>query len=156
MPVRPKSICRHPGCGTAISAPGYCEKHIDDARQWDNKRFARARQKRRALATNSSSWRLLREQVLREQPLCIICLEKGKFVQATVVDHVNGNAMDNSRSNLQSLCASCHSEKTAREDGGVGNVKKNQRGAGQKSEPLVSDSRPQSYFCVRKFHRGGI
>lgn len=43
---------------------------------------------------------------------------------ATVVDHVDGDAMNNDRSNLQPLCASCHAAKTAREDGGFGNPRR--------------------------------
>lgn len=40
---------------------------------------------------------------------------------ANEVDHVDGNDRDSSPSNLQSLCTSCHSRKTARENGGFGN-----------------------------------
>lgn len=156
MPIRPKSICRHPGCGKAIARPGYCDKHIDDAKQWDDNRKAAFRQKRRALKTNSSEWRRLREMVLREKPLCADCLKENRIKEASVVDHIDGDATNNNRKNLQSLCASCHSKKTASEDGGFGNRRRYGGGAGQKSGTLVSDTRPPSSFCVRKFRGGGI
>ena len=35
----------------------------------------------------SKRWRRLREQVLREQPLCAMCLEREYVEPATVVDH---------------------------------------------------------------------
>jgi 5-methylcytosine-specific restriction endonuclease McrA len=47
---------------------------------------------------------------------------KGQFV-----DHINGDATDNSRSNLAVMCRSCHAIKTAKEDGGFGN-RRNSRG----------------------------
>ncbi|MFV0283732.1 MAG: HNH endonuclease [Castellaniella sp.] len=95
--------------------------HQKDSRQWDSAVRARARQKTRALATNDARWRALRERVLQDEPLCRQCTQAGRLRAASVVDHVNGNATDNSPSNLQPLCISCHAAKTAREDGGFGN-----------------------------------
>ena len=114
--------CRHPGCAAIVAdGSGYCPKHHNDARQWDNIQRAKARQVRRALPTSSAAWRALRREVLREQPLCVHCLRAGRVRAATVVDHLDGNAMNNERGNLQPLCLSCHAIKTAREDGGFGN-----------------------------------
>ncbi|MFA7456062.1 MAG: HNH endonuclease [Micavibrio sp.] len=62
--------------------------------------------------------------MLQEQPLCALCAQAGLVKAASVVDHINGDALDNDRSNLQALCASCHARKTAREDGGFGNPKR--------------------------------
>jgi 5-methylcytosine-specific restriction protein A len=53
--------------------------------------------------------------VLASHPLCAVCDEP-----ATDVDHIDGNARNNDVHNLQSLCHSCHSRKTARQDGGFG------------------------------------
>ncbi|WP_442918227.1 HNH endonuclease signature motif containing protein [Magnetococcus sp. PR-3] len=58
---------------------------------------------------------------LSREPLCRICKRKGKTERATVVDHMDGDATNNDSGNLQSLCASCHSRKTAKQDGGFGN-----------------------------------
>lgn len=150
------TICRHPGCGKAIARPGYCDNHQNDARQWDNNKRAAARQQKRTLSTNSTIWRRLRDQVLREQPLCAECHRNRRITEASVIDHVNGDATDNRRENLQALCASCHSRKTAREDGGFGNFSRRGVGAGQKFIASLSDTRPQSDLGVRKFQGGGI
>lgn len=79
------------------------------------------RQKRRALPTNSAAWRKLRAAFLREHPLCMDCEKRGRVTPASVVDHIDGNAHNNEPGNLAALCASCHSRKTARQDGGFGN-----------------------------------
>jgi len=69
-----------------------------------------------------ASWRKRRDRFLKRHPLCAICLSEGRTRQATCVDHVvpvtRGGA--DTPENWQALCASCHSRKTAREDGGFG------------------------------------
>jgi len=72
------------------------------------------RQARRALKTNSSEWRRIRAQVLTEEPLCRQCMAEDRITAATDVDHIDEDSHNNERSNLQSLCRSCHSRKTAR------------------------------------------
>lgn len=59
----------------------------------------------------------MRAQVLLEEPLCRLCLEEGKRVQATEVDHIKPLAAggDNSRENQQALCSPHHAAKSARE-----------------------------------------
>ncbi len=66
----------------------------------------------------SAAWRRTRDAFLREHPLCHACEGRGRFVPAVVVDHVTPLKAGGARfdvSNLQSLCASCHNRKTARE-----------------------------------------
>ena len=57
-------------------------------------------------------------QLLRE-PFCRECAKRGIRTRATDVDHVEDHKGDWSkfidRSNLQSLCHSCHSRKTMRD-----------------------------------------
>ena len=71
----------------------------------------------RLLPLNSEAWYRLRRSVLAEQPLCPECEARGVIEPATQVHHINDNAMDNSRSNLVGLCASCHSRHTAHDMG---------------------------------------
>jgi len=72
---------------------------------------------RRALPLNSHAWRKLRAYILAESPLCEHCMDRGLTAPATDVDHISGDPSDNSMANLQSLCHSCHSIKTARDHG---------------------------------------
>lgn len=72
---------------------------------------------RRTLPLNSHKWRKLRAYILEESPLCEHCIKRGETVPATDVDHVDGNPGNNSMANLQSLCHSCHSTKTAADHG---------------------------------------
>lgn len=80
-----------------------------------------SRQARRALATNSAAWRAIRSAVLAAEPLCRMCTARGITRAAQHVDHVDGDDGNNDATNLQPLCAPCHSRKTATEDGGFGN-----------------------------------
>ena len=56
---------------------------------------------------------------LRDHPLCVYCLARGRVTQGTVVDHklplVKGG--DYRDENLQTLCDECHKDKTATDRG---------------------------------------
>ncbi len=60
--------------------------------------------------------------------LCAHCLALGDLTPATEVDHIQPHRGDRrlfwDRANWQPLCKSCHSLKTARDDGGFGNRRK--------------------------------
>ena len=68
-------------------------------------------------------WKLqqLWRRLLRENPLCVKCEERGEVRAATELDHVvplfKGGG--NEEANLQLLCAECHREKTAADLGTV-------------------------------------
>ena len=71
-------------------------------------------------------WRKLSELIRTNEPLCRECKKDNRTVLAKCVDHIipieqGGNMYD--ENNLQPLCWSCHSKKTAAEDGGFGNRK---------------------------------
>lgn len=77
---------------------------------------------------NSWQWRKpggTREAYLNENPVCVKCREQGRLTPATNVDHVRPHNEDPELfwdwGNYQALCQSCHSKKTAKEDGGFGN-----------------------------------
>ena len=73
-------------------------------------------------------WRKFRESWLRKHPLCVRCEAEGKVVEATVLDHVIPHRGDQTlfwkAGNHQGLCQSCHSRKTALEDGGIGEARR--------------------------------
>lgn len=97
-----------------------------DVRQWDNAKRGKARRERRGLSTSTTQWKKLREVVLRREPLCRLCSRIGRVQLAYAVDHIDGDSGNNDLDNLQPLCLSCHSRKTARSDGGFGNPKRTQ------------------------------
>lgn len=112
-PLRP---CRHPGCCELVSE-GYCDAH-------------RPRGDRRS--EESQSWRWLyftdewrdelRPTQLMCEPFCRECAKRGLRVKATDVDHIVDHkgdlALFRDPANLESLCHSCHSRKTMRENRG--------------------------------------
>ncbi len=69
----------------------------------------------RTLALNGKAWRTLRALVLQQQPLCPECEAGGYLIFAREVDHIDNDASNNLRSNVQGLCSMHHSQKTRRE-----------------------------------------
>lgn len=69
---------------------------------------------------SGAKWRNLRAYKLSIDPFCEICRKAGRIVPATCVDHIIPIMKDESLaleySNLQSLCHSCHSTKTVKEN----------------------------------------
>lgn len=115
MPRRAPRICNKPGCGQ-YQAPGesYCAEHAKQRRrEWQNAKPRLSSSKR----GYGREWRKIRERVLTDQPLCEFCMDTGRLTVANVVDHIDGNSRNNDRANLRSLCASCHSRRTAQDQG---------------------------------------
>lgn len=111
--------CLKQGCSN-LATDGYCDEH----------HYIREEQQRRRQQTynqhrpehhawyRSDDWERVRKRQLAEHPLCQDCEAKGRIVIATEVHHVEKVANDKQkrldRSNLMSLCKSCHSKRTAR------------------------------------------
>ena len=126
-------ICSFPGCFRPVSLDDkYCEKHKAAGLLRDQKRI-KDREVRRVHFKGTSSergygskWRALRNRYIAQHPYCVECMKKGIFTMATDVDHIVPHRGDPSllfdENNLQSLCKSCHSRKTAKEDGGFGRL----------------------------------
>ena len=114
MASKPLRPCRYPGCSELVTG-GYCDKHKPKRSQ---DRSPEAAAWHRLYATDEWVNDLRPMQLLRE-PFCRECAKKGERVRATDVDHVvphRGNLiLFRDRSNLESLCHSCHSRKTAHE-----------------------------------------
>jgi 5-methylcytosine-specific restriction protein A len=77
----------------------------------------------------TTQWDKMRLHYLRKHPLCVHCQAKGRVTVATDLDHIVPHKGDMikfwNKDNLQGLCHSCHSIKTASEDGGFGHKYKN-------------------------------
>lgn len=59
----------------------------------------------------TARWQKLREQVLAQQPLCVMCERAGKVEVATVCDHIEPHRGDEAKfwaGPFQGLCKRCH------------------------------------------------
>ena len=111
MPYKFSHPCSVKDCPN-LAQPGerFCEYH---KKIW-NRKYNRIK-KREGINRaywSSARWRKIRKKFLQEHPYCCKCGAK-----ATEVDHIipisKGGTDD--KNNLQALCKSCHSRKTAKE-----------------------------------------
>ena len=109
MPIAPARPCSNPTC------PGFkpCPIH-QPKRDWQ------AEDKRRGTAHGRGygwRWQKLRLRVMREEPLCRLCLAHGRTKVTQEVDHIVPKAQGgtDARNNLQGICCDCHKRKTAKE-----------------------------------------
>ncbi len=98
--------CSVPGCPSVASRPGRCPRH---ARAGDQ-----SRKRQQAWRDYGAAWRAIRERVLAKEPACRHCGDPAVEVDHLVPLRLGGT---HDRSNLQALCRSCHSAKTASENG---------------------------------------
>lgn len=96
---------------------GRCERHAKEAEA----RYRAAHPDTRPSAATrgyDAKWRRIRAAFLKAHQECAECGEPGNNV-----DHIVAKAQGGSDewSNLQTLCARCHSRKTNQQDGGFGN-----------------------------------
>lgn len=118
-----KKICR---CGKLIDIEeGLCAKCKQRKETAEHER-----DKNRGSSNErgyTSRWRVYRALYLKQNPLCVECMKEYKYVPATVVDHIIPHKGDKKlfwdKNNHQTLCKHCHDVKTAREDGGFGNIR---------------------------------
>ncbi|MFP8218745.1 HNH endonuclease [Klebsiella quasipneumoniae] len=115
MPPRAKRPCRHKGC-TAVTndVSGFCEihrqQHAGDG--WRNYQPGKTRHER----GYGRPWEIKRARIMkRDKYLCQNCRRDGIATKASSVDHIipkaHGGTDDDF--NLESLCWTCHSKKTA-------------------------------------------
>lgn len=128
MPLRPKKPCSAQGCNVLTRNPRYCDDHVDIAKSAEAKRRERQRETSAQRGYNYK-WQQASKGFLAKHPLCSEHERCGEVVAATEVDHIVPHKGDMvlfwDRGNWQSLCHSCHSRKTASEDGGWGNPSRN-------------------------------
>lgn len=109
MPRKAKKPCKHPGC-PSLTEEQYCAEHkpLHPDRPSAAKRGY------------GSKWQRVSKAYLRKNPLCVKCMVDGRFITATVVDHIIPHRGDSvlmwSESNWQALCKHCHDCKTGNED----------------------------------------
>lgn len=112
MPRRPDTPCKHPGCARLVPyGSKYCDEHAPmhttDQRSTQEKGYG-------------WKWQQESKRYLKAHPLCASCAAKGRYVKATVVDHIVPHRGDRElfwdKSNWQSLCKKCHDHKTMTED----------------------------------------
>ena len=105
----------------------YAPKSFRTAHQASRKQKEQAWESRRSgnhALYNRWEWRKpeagLRAMVLKRDPLCVECLKKDRLIKSTQADHIVPHKGDEELffdiDNCQGLCASCHSEKTKREN----------------------------------------
>lgn len=112
MPKKPKRPCSYPGC-PELTDSRFCEEH-------GKKEAARYEKYDRDPATRKRygrAWKRIRDRYIAAHPLCAECKRQGMLTPATEVHHIlplaRGGTHD--RSNLMSLCTSCHSTITAKD-----------------------------------------
>ena len=112
MPHRPMIPCKHPGCTRLVPyGCDYCEEHATlhahDRKGTKEKGYNR-------------EWQKARARYLWAHPLCVKCLAQGRYVNATVIDHILPHRGDPvlfwDENNWQALCKSCHDKKTMTAD----------------------------------------
>lgn len=127
MPPRPQRPCLVQGCRTLTRNPKYCDQHAELAKAVAAKVMDRKRESS-SQRGYGYKWQKASKGFLAKNPLCAEHGRRGEVEAATEVDHIIPHKGDMAlfwnRANWQSLCHSCHSTKTATEDGGWGNPRR--------------------------------
>ena len=110
MPYAAPRVCAEPGC-TEATPNARCARHEKS----DTRPSAAAR-------GYGSAWQARRRRILARDPWCRACGTERTSHVDHVIPRAHGGSDDDS--NLQGLCTSCHSRKTATQDGGFGNPKR--------------------------------
>jgi 5-methylcytosine-specific restriction protein A len=102
-----KSICTYPGCHRKTSG-GRCSDHKENPRK----------EQSTDQLYQSNAWKKISKRKRQYDPFCEKCLERDIVVDARITDHIvplkeGGALLD--WNNLQSLCMTCHNQKTANE-----------------------------------------
>lgn len=121
MPYRSGYGCKYPGCAAIISDGRYCALHAKEEQSAYNKQ--RGSSTKQGYGGN---WRKLRKMYLAANPICADPSHRHpqQIIEATQVDHSvpRSEGGTDDWDNLEGLCISCHSYKTAIEDGRWGKI----------------------------------
>lgn len=106
MPRKPKRSCSYPGC-PELTDGRFCEEHT----KLMNKCYEKYGRDPAVRRRYGRAWKRIRDSYVKTHPFCEQCYEKGILVPVEEVHHKKplseGGTHD--RSNLISLCKSCHS-----------------------------------------------
>lgn len=128
MPYRAKRECKHGGCRVLTDA-SYCPVHAAArekerealAKQYPSHGWNRGERVKLTAAQRGygAAWQRISQHYRSVHPYCALCLEKGRYVLAQVVDHIqphrNNDVLFWDMDNLQGLCKSCHARKSRAE-----------------------------------------
>lgn len=107
LPRKPKKPCGYLGCPN-LTEGRYCEEHEKEMNH-SYEKYGRDKAVRRRYGR---AWKRIRDKYVKEHPFCELCFEKGIIVPVDEVHHklplAEGGTHD--RSNLISLCKSCHAK----------------------------------------------
>ena len=107
LPRRPKRPCSYPGC-PKLTDGRFCEEHAKVEAQ----RYERYERDPATKRRYGRAWKRIRDKYVQQHPFCELCYEKGVIVPVEEVHHkvplAEGGTHE--RSNLISLCKSCHSQ----------------------------------------------
>lgn len=105
MPKKPKRPCAKPGCPN-LTDGRFCERHQKE----ENKRYEKYDRNPAVRRRYGRVWKRIRDAHVSRFPYCQKCLESGKLVPVAEVHHIKllAEGGTHERSNLISLCKSCH------------------------------------------------
>ena len=117
MPWKSPKPCSVPGCGR-LARSRWCEAHtLSEPQRYEKARGSAADR------GYGAGWARTRAAFLKAHPICCVsaCVQP-----ADVADHIvlKADGGSDDWSNLQPMCFSHHSAKTARCDGGYGNPRR--------------------------------
>lgn len=125
MPYAPPSLCTN-RCGELVYGGGKCPECLAEGRKESDRRRPNGYQR-----GYTKEWAQFRRHYLYDHQLCesAECRQSPVWsrAEATDIDHLHGHsrmcAHKYDTEHCQALCHSCHSRKTATEDGGFTGTK---------------------------------
>ena len=107
MPYKPKKPCAWPGC-QKLTDGRFCEEH----QKLENARYEKYDRDPAVRRRYGRAWKRIRDRYVQAHPLCEMCLKEGKLTPVEEVHHIVpvSRGGTHGRSNLMSLCKSCHNK----------------------------------------------
>ena len=107
VPNKPKRPCSYPGC-PKLTHGRFCEEHAKK----EAKRYEKYERDPAVRRRYGRAWKRIRDSYASEHPFCERCYKEGKLIPVEQVHHIKPLAEGGTheRSNLISLCASCHAK----------------------------------------------